>query len=140
MSQKNVILYAEDDPDDLYIVQQAFLQYDSAIEVVHAENGMQALEFLNKMRMQGYLPCLIVLDINMPGMDGRETLVRLKNDPLFNNIPAILFTTSSSQLDKDFAAKWATDFITKPVQYADLENLAKRFVEQCDMEMSSRES
>jgi len=135
---KHIILYAEDDLDDLFIVQQAFAEYDESIEVVHASNGFEAIEYLNKINHNGPLPCLIILDMNMPGMNGRETLVHLKQHSLFKNIPVVMFTTSNSQMDKDFAQKWAADFITKPVQYTDLEYLAKTFVERCDFEMSKR--
>src|SRR5688500_2314997 len=102
MSHKHSILYAEDDPDDLFIVQQAFQVYDDAIDVIQAENGLQALGYLAKLDGKA-LPCLIILDINMPVMDGRETLIRLKNDEAYKDIPVVLFTTSSSNLDKDFA-------------------------------------
>jgi CheY-like chemotaxis protein len=76
--------------------------------------------------------------MNMPGMNGRDALVKIKQHPTFKSIPAVMFTTSNSIMDKEFAKKWGADFITKPVIYADLEDLAKTFVDRCDSEISKR--
>ena len=137
-AHQHTILYAEDDLDDLYIVQEAFVNYDPQILLVHAENGFTALEKLSKLYETGISPCLIILDINMPGMNGREALVRIKQSEIFKNIPVFLFTTSSSDGDKAFAKKWGADFITKPLLFNELEELAKTFVKHCLSEMSSR--
>ena len=137
MTSKHTILYVEDDLDDLFMVQQAFEKYNSGIEVVHAKDGFEALKFLNKL--QGHsLPCLIILDINMPGMDGRETLIRIKQTEKLKDIQVVLFSTSSSERDKAFARKWNAEFITKPLIYSELEELAKSFTNICDFEMKTR--
>ena len=135
---KHIILYAEDDLDDVFIVRQAFQTYDETIQVVHKANGFGALEYLDQLDAGALHPCLIILDINMPGLDGRETLVRIKESQRFNDIPVVLFTTSSSQRDKDFAKQWGADFVTKPLVYAELETLAKTFVDKCNFEFSKR--
>lgn len=137
-TSKHTILYVEDDLDDLFIVQQAFEKYDSSINVVHAQNGIRAFEYLNQYQYSGPLPCLIILDMNMPGMDGRETLIRIRGSKVFSAIPVVLFTTSSMQHDKDFAANWGAEFITKPLVYPELEKLVEAFVHKCNFEMSAR--
>jgi CheY-like chemotaxis protein len=135
---KHVILYAEDDLDDLFIVQQAFLSYGDTIELVHAANGLEALEFLKNLDGTKPLPCLIILDMNMPRMDGRETLIQIRQMEEFHPIPVVIFTTSSTQPDKDFAASWNADFITKPLMYEDLQALAKTFIDRCNTEITRR--
>lgn len=135
---KHTILYVEDDFDDLFIVQQAFEKYDGSIAVYHASNGFEALAYLNQFTIAGPLPCLIILDMNMPGMDGRETLIRIRQSDVFKNIPVVLFTTSSNKADKEFAATWGAEFITKPLVYSELESLAEKFVDKCNFEMSKR--
>ena len=75
---KHTILYAEDDADDLYMVNQAFQQFDSSIRLIHALNGFEALKYLGDLKEADMTPCLIILDVNMPGMDGKETLIRIK--------------------------------------------------------------
>lgn len=129
--KKYVILYAEDDPDDVDLVKEAFAQHSDLIEIVHAENGKEALSLLVELMAKGIEPCLIILDINMPGMDGREALARIKANDINKDIPVVLFTTSSSNIDKTFAQRWGADFITKPLQVQDLETLAKEFALRC---------
>jgi CheY-like chemotaxis protein len=140
MSKENrhTILYAEDDLDDLFIVQQAFESYSETITIVHANNGFMALEYLKELQSKGLLPCLIILDMNMPGMDGRETLIRIRQSEEYKDIPVVVFTTSSHKSDKDFAEKWGAEFITKPLVYNELEALAKEFVSKCNFEISNR--
>jgi CheY-like chemotaxis protein len=135
---KHTILYAEDDADDLFIVQQAFEKHHGEINVVHAYNGFEAMEYLNQSEVAGSLPCLIILDMNMPGMDGRETLIRIKQSETLKDIPVVIFTTSSSQHDKSFAEKWGAEFITKPLVFSELEELAKSFVSLCNFEIGKR--
>lgn len=133
MSAEHTILYAEDDLDDLFIIKQAFEIHSSNIEIVHANNGFEALQFLTKAHQHNTaLPCLIILDINMPGMDGREALIHIKQTESLKNIPIVLFTTSSSLLDKAFAEKWGAGFITKPSVYSEMEVLVKTFIDLCD--------
>jgi CheY-like chemotaxis protein len=134
----HTILYAEDDLDDLFMIRQAFEQFDGATTLVHANNGFEALEQLNKGKENKHLPCLIILDINMPGMNGREALIRIRQSEDFREIPVVLFTTSSSELDKAFARKWGAEFITKPLVYSELEQLAKRFVTLCTSSVTAK--
>src|SRR5688572_4851877 len=130
-NHKHIILYAEDDPDDLFMVQQALEKFDDSIELVHASNGFEALEKLHHYHKQGNLPCLVILDVNMPGMDGKEALIRIRQSESLHKISVVLFTTSSSDGDKAFAKKWNAEFITKPLIYAELEVLAQNFLNFC---------
>ena len=120
------------------MIRQAFEQFDGSTQIMHASNGFEALEELNKAKAGKYLPCLIILDINMPGMNGREALIRIRQSEDFKNIPVVLFTTSSSELDKVFAKKWGAEFITKPLIFSELEALAKRFVSLCTSTVSEK--
>jgi CheY-like chemotaxis protein len=132
MPAKHTIFYAEDDLDDLFIVKQAFQSYDGAVNILHAHNGFEALETLHQLSAENKLPCLILLDINMPGMDGRETLIKIKQHEHLKNIPVAMFSTSSSTLDKQFAAKWDAGFFTKPLVYDEMEKMVDTFVALCE--------
>jgi CheY-like chemotaxis protein len=127
----HTILYAEDDHDDLFMVRQAFAQFDGSVNLVHAQDGYDTIEKLKQAQANSSLPCLVILDVNMPGMDGKETLVRLKQSEAFKKIPVVLFTTSSSDIDKAFADRWGARFITKPLVYSELEMLATNFLNMC---------
>ena len=139
MSAKHTIFYAEDDLDDLFIVKQAFETYDGTIRIVHAHNGLEALEILQNLEDDNSLPCLILLDINMPGMDGRETLIRIKQHERLKHIPAAMFSTSSSSLDKEFASKWNARFFTKPLVYSEMEKMIDTFIAICDHSIAAVE-
>jgi DNA-binding response OmpR family regulator len=130
-TEKHSILYAEDDPDDLFIVQQAFEIFDAEIELIHAPDGFQTLKCLDEMQAEKRLPCLIILDINMPGMNGREALIEIRQSDTFKTIPTVLFTTSSSESDRLFAQEWGAAFITKPIIFDELKELARNFVQMC---------
>ena len=134
----HTILYAEDDLDDLFMIKQAFEQYDGSTRLIHTSNGFEALEFLKQAKRNHSLPCLLVLDINMPGMDGREALIRVRQTEDFASLPVVLFTTSSSELDRAFARKWGAEFVTKPLVYSELEKLAKQFLSLCATAVSEK--
>lgn len=136
--RKHTIVYAEDDFDDVQFVRECFRKYDSKIDLVHAPNGDDAITTLKNLHRNGVVPCLIILDINMPLMDGRQALVRIKANTDLKKVPVVMFTTSSSHLDKEFALKWGADFITKPLKYSEVEGLAEEFVKRCDSEMIKR--
>jgi len=135
MISRHTILYAEDDFDDVLIVKEAFEKHDH-IEVIHAVNGADALHKLQEMHSQGILPCLIILDINMPVMDGKEALQKIKSNPLYRDVPVVLFSTSSSLVDSGFAGKWQVELVTKPLSYEDLEHIALEFVNRCNFEIN----
>lgn len=137
-TEKHSILYAEDDPDDLFIVQQAFETFESEVELIHAVDGFQTLKCLDELHAENRLPCLIIMDINMPGMNGREALIEIRQSDIFKKIPVVLFTTSSSESDKLFAREWGAEFITKPIVYDELKGLAKNFVNMCSHEATKR--
>jgi len=135
MISRHTILYAEDDADDLYMVKKAFEEHDH-IEILHADNGLEAIRRLDHLIEQSIKPCLIILDINMPVLDGRETLVKIKSSDETRDIPVVLFSTSSSSTDKSFAEKWNVDLYTKPLHYEDLEEIARLFVDRCNFEIN----
>jgi CheY-like chemotaxis protein len=138
MTNKYTVLYAEDDLDDVFFVQECFKKFNNKIELLRAENGVEALQLLEQLHQKGTSPCLIILDINMPVMDGRQALIKIKQNSNFKNLPVVLFTTSNSKLDKDFAVKWGADFLTKPLKYSEVEELAEEFARRCDFEMNHK--
>jgi CheY-like chemotaxis protein len=114
MKRKHQILIVDDDADDREIIRDAFLSSTEEQEFVFIENGDKLLEYL-ETAVNGDSPSLIMLDLNMPGKDGRETLKELKTNDRFHHIPTIVFTTSSSQRDKQMVYDLGANcFITKP--------------------------
>lgn len=138
-TNKHLIVYAEDDLDDLFIVQEAFSKHDH-INVVHVPDGRKALLSLEKMLNARELPCLVILDINMPVMNGREALKAIREHPNLHKLPVVLFTTSNSATDVAFAQSLNAELITKPVEFSDLEAIATKFVEHCNFEVNKLSS
>jgi len=137
MKRSYTILYADDDHEDLKMISEAFEKYTEHLKVAHAYNGTEALQLLSQMCESGMTPCLIILDINMPKMNGIETLIEIRKVKECHHIPVILFSTSSQLIDKKIAERLGADFITKPAKYQDLEKLVGQFVEKCLIEQKT---
>lgn len=132
---KNIVFYADDDTDDLELVQDAFDRYSNNVEVITAKDGVQALSYLQSLSEQTPTPCLIILDINMPILNGRDVLRKIKEMPPLASVPVVLFTTSASPLDKEFAKKYNAGFITKPLDVSQMEIITDLFIDHCSDEI-----
>jgi CheY-like chemotaxis protein len=131
ISYQKTILYVDDDQDDLVLFREAVKAVSCEHHIVEAYDGIDALELLKKMNEKGELPCLIVLDINMPRLDGKQTLVAIQKDSELASIPVVLFSTSSSQLDKAFSQAKHVKLITKPFEYKELYQTINRLLSFC---------
>lgn len=132
---KNIVFYADDDTDDLELVRDAFARYTNNVEVLTAKDGAQALSYLQSLSKEDPTPCLIILDINMPLLNGRDVLKKIKEMPELAPVPVVLFSTSSSPLDKEFAKKYNAGFVTKPLDVSQMEMITELFVDHCSDEI-----
>jgi CheY-like chemotaxis protein len=130
-TQKNIILYADDDPDDLELVQEAFRKYAANVDVLTATDGSQALSYLLSINDGDPSPCLIILDINMPMLSGKDVLIRIRQEERFEATPVVLFTTSSMSLDAQFAKHYNAGFITKPLDSGQMRKITEQFIRHC---------
>jgi CheY-like chemotaxis protein len=124
MGARNLtILVVDDDEDDFFLVQGAFRERVKGVDLRLVQDGEEMNEYL---RHQGRFedpdsapqPCLILLDINMPRMDGMVALGEIKTDPSLRHIPVVMFTTSNDP--DDIAACYrlgANSFMVKPASY-----------------------
>jgi len=111
------ICIVDDDGDDRQIIENAFRQTGTAAEIAMFENGTDLLDHLNE-KQSDRLPTLILLDLNMPGKDGREVLKEIKAISNFRHIPIVIFTTSSFDHDRtNCYLLGANCFVTKPPEY-----------------------
>src|SRR3954470_7674151 len=110
------IIFADDDADDLELITGFFKQFNRTINVLEFKDGKEVLKFLEDFSITGNKPLLIVLDINMPRLNGKETLAALRKNPKFQNIPIVMYTTSGSAADekycKNLGASWVSKFPT----------------------------
>lgn len=106
------ILLVEDDPDDVELMIQALHDNDVPYCLETVSQGDQAVPHLERC---GSLPDVVVLDLNLPKLHGREILSRLKAQPRLQGLPVVILTTASSQQERDQCLRLGADlFITKP--------------------------
>lgn len=127
-----VILLVDDDPDDLAILTEAFQQVDNTHEIVEAYDGKAALLLLDEMKSREELPFLVVLDINMPILDGRQVLKLMKENKDLKDIPVVVLSTSSSFFDKQYCDQYGVELITKPSTMGSLVEIARRILSICN--------
>ncbi len=125
VEQKYCVLVADDDTDDQFMLKEAFasLHFDKEIRTV--ENGEELLDYLNKRGKYNEValpyPKLILLDLNMPKIDGRQCLRLLKESSDFCKIPIIIFSTSNNPEDISQSYELgANSYIIKPYSYNEL--------------------
>jgi CheY-like chemotaxis protein len=118
-----IVLVVDDDPDDALVIKRALEALGAPREIYVVSDGQEAWDYL---RHQGMFldvprPDVILLDLNMPRMDGRELLALIKSDESLKAIPTIVFTRSSAQEDLDTSYhRHANAYVTKPVDPDDL--------------------
>ena len=115
----STILCVDDDEDDLLFIRQVISAQDHAFLIEEANNGWEAMSFLQEALARDLLPCLVIMDMNMPRMDGRETIHRMKEHEQLARIPIVVFTTYSQAADKRYFESRGIHFITKPFHYKD---------------------
>lgn len=128
------IMFIDDDSEDRLIVEEALQTVNSEIGIRFSQSAADALQILDDSFKHEQLPCLIVLDVNMPKMSGPELLSILKNDSRFSGIPVIIYSTSVNPYEKDKCVKLgAHSYITKPVSYTESLEIAKKFIDACQV-------
>ena len=128
--KEKLILYVDDDEEDREFLSMAVSNANPQVQLMTAENGLQALNYLQTAR-NTQLPCLIVLDLNMPFLDGRETCQRIKSDNLLQNIPMLIFSSSEKPDDKANFNQMGIEYLTKPSYIEQLNSIAKYMVSIC---------
>lgn len=126
---KPIILYAEDDYDDFESVKEALYQLSDHQILLHAKNGAEAVSFIENATI---LPSLLVLDLNMPVMNGKEVLLWLRDKEEYKTIPVMVFTTSSREEDVKLCQKHNCTFFRKPTLYRDLLHVAQTMLQICE--------
>ena len=119
------IVMADDDPDDRLLTRRALEKNNIVNEFHTVEDGEELLDFLHRRGdyagREGPRPGLVLLDLNMPRMDGREALREMKSDPELRRIPVVVLTTSEAEQDVLESYDLGVNaFVTKPVTFEEL--------------------
>ncbi len=122
------VLLVEDSPGDARLTQEAFREANPAVHLCVVADGVEAMSFLKREGVNARVPRpdLILLDLNLPKMDGRQVLARIKDDNNLRTIPTVILTTSEAEADilKSYELQ-ANCYLSKPVQLEAFENLVK---------------
>ena len=126
------ILLVEDDPGNVLLTQEALNEGKYDIVVNDVADGVAAMAYLNRRppHTNAARPDLILLDLNMPGKDGREVLAEIKSDPDLRSIPVVILTTSGAE--KDIMRSYdlhANAYVQKPLDMDQFVNVIQTFDE-----------
>ncbi|KAI9432814.1 response regulator receiver protein [Russula earlei] len=128
--RKPFILVAEDDSDDKFLLQAIFEErgYDTPLEFV--SNGVELIEYLGNIQLDeenANYPAFILLDLNMPKMDGRQALKQIKEHAVLKKIPVVVFSTTKNDIEiKRCYELGANTYIVKPSNFESLANAIDR--------------
>jgi CheY-like chemotaxis protein len=127
---QTIIFLVDDDVDDQELLKEEINRLDPSIHVKQFFSGVQVMEYVDKMEKS--VPCLIVLDYNMPLLTGHEVLEKLASFPHLKEVPKIVWSTSSSQQYKDKCLKTgALKYIVKANDIGSLERIAAEMIAAC---------
>ena len=125
------ILLGEDDADDQEMLKEVFTSIDVTFILFFVNNGGEILSALEKLKDE-QMPCLIVLDYNMPGLNGADILLELSRNERYKNIPKIVWSTSGSEKFRKICLDLgAIDYVIKPNNLDDLEKTARYMLSVC---------
>jgi two-component system response regulator len=122
MAQREILL-VEDNPDDVELTRLAFEEAQVANRMVVAKDGAEALDYLfargaHAGRNPTELPSIVLLDLNLPKLDGREVLQAIRAEPATRDLPVVVLTTSAEPFDVEASyALGVNSYIQKPVDF-----------------------
>jgi CheY-like chemotaxis protein len=125
------ILLVDDDPDDLFILSDAIRTLDHSCEIIEAYDGDAALLLLDELGKRDVVPDLIVVDINMPVLDGRELLKLLKTNDDYKEVPVVMYTTSSNVFDRLHCEQYQVELFIKPSTLESIMQVVGQMLQYC---------
>lgn len=126
-----LILLAEDDIDDQELLIEALLQLDNTLHIHIEDSGEKAVDYLQNLHPHE-VPCLIVLDYNLPKINGRQILSFLKTQERFNHVKKVVWSTSNSpQYEQSCLAEGALAYLVKPSDLTGISQIASVLLGYC---------
>jgi two-component system, response regulator len=122
------LLCVDDDPDDCSLLKEAIERHTNSIAIVFIHSGNEVVDFLNNAISNNKLPGLIILDVNMPGMDGKNTLLAIEK-VLPEYIPILFLTTTPRDVDIIFGERHKAALLAKPTDIKGYDDLAKTILD-----------
>ena len=123
------ILYIDDDSEDIEIFHEAVKAIDTTVQYITASNAVEALAFLQRTET---LPDHVILDINMPGMDGKSCLKEIRKEKKFDSVNVVIYSTNCFPKDIEQIESLGAVFIQKPNSFSDLCAMIQKLVKKVD--------
>ena len=125
------ILLGEDDADDQEMLKEVFTSIDTAFVLFFVNNGKEIISALEKLK-DDQMPCLIILDYNMPGLNGADIVRELSTNERYKNIPKVVWSTAGSEKFRKICLELgAVDYVIKPNNVVGIEEVARYMLSLC---------
>jgi CheY-like chemotaxis protein len=132
--EPTTILYIDDDQDDLLIFEESVNTLFPDITLFKAQSSEAGIHILNQLESERKpYPSLIMIDMNMPKMNGRETLRHIRSNEKWQDIPVAIFTTSANMEDIEFCKHYGSACITKPMNFSDFSLALQKLFTHCNI-------
>lgn len=135
--KKDIILYADDDADDVEYLREGLLPF-AQVELKAFPNGAELLPYVQNLSRQHDCPCMIILDINMPKMGGREALKALRKLKDLEATPVVLYTTCAMAEDKRLAKELRAGVYVKPISQVERNQVIDAMLSGCAEDVRQR--
>jgi CheY-like chemotaxis protein len=131
LNKSMTILLADDDEEDLELIEDAILGLEPRAELHKHTNGKEVIEFLHAQPDHN-LPCLIILDYNMPELNGSQILSHMSEHPRYESIPKVILSTSGAAIHvHECIANGAAEYFVKPNNMSELKSIAEKMLSFC---------
>ena len=131
MISHRLVLHIDDDDDDRHLLNQVISEQSPEIKLISVDSGTSAISVLTELERENRLPELIILDINMPGLTGRDILEIIKAKSNWTGIPVAVFSTSCYMNDYDFFQNHQVKVFVKPFDSKKLQPLVSEMLSLC---------
>ena len=131
-NSKHVVMLIEDDPEEVVLFEEVLGQISSRYLLQNAPNGIEGIKQLEKAILDTNIPSLIVLDINMPLMNGREVALKLQDMKELSKVPVAVFTTSDSPADQDYFKNMEIPYFNKPLTIHEYYKKVREMLALCE--------
>jgi len=132
--EQTTILYIDDDQDDLLIFEESVNTLYPEVTLYKAQSSEAGINILNKLESERKpFPTLIMVDMNMPKMNGRETLQYIRTMEKWQDIPVAIFTTSATHDDIEFCKNYGSACVTKPMSFTDFSVTLQKLFSHCNI-------
>ena len=137
---KKYILCVDDDPDDCSLLHEFLTKYDPDIDISYVSDGQAAIDFLEQSKQKSSLPVLVIMDINMPKLSGKDATKIIKKDAVLKILPVVLMSTAIKDPDLVEIEALGAAILRKPDTLSGYDEIAKTLTSSLKLKKPDAES